>query len=236
MDDLLWNLVGGQVETAHHTVDNSWITSPFCAQVWRHPGKMPTLPSSPSLPGGGRRIRSTRRMVVIAVIVVLTVVLGAGLVGFFADPLSLPGPVLEVLDKRSSVISMFIAVIGLPISAAALLSQLRQDHAPAQRAEAATIPTTPLALSARGEAVNRSETPEQTAEGSPPRSSSTTSPLPSIPSAAASSRSSAEPVMPTASRSYGGDHIEVHHNTIHGPVTGKTVTPPPMQPDKTPDE
>ncbi|MEU4831817.1 tetratricopeptide repeat protein [Streptosporangium sp. NPDC023615] len=60
------------------------------------------------------------------VIAVLSLgLLGVGLVGFFTDPLNLPNEVLEVLDSRASVISMFIGLIGLLITGTALLLQLR---------------------------------------------------------------------------------------------------------------
>ncbi|GAA3087435.1 hypothetical protein GCM10017600_68960 [Streptosporangium carneum] len=47
------------------------------------------------------------------------------MVGFFADPLHIPDEVLDVLDKRASVISMFTGLVGLLIAGAALLLQLR---------------------------------------------------------------------------------------------------------------
>ena len=57
--------------------------------------------------------------------------LGAGLTGFFADPLHLPDGVLDVLDKRASVISMFTGLAGLLIAGAALALQLRAPSPPA---------------------------------------------------------------------------------------------------------
>lgn len=65
----------------------------------------------------------------IAVIVAMTVLLAVGVVGFFADPLQLPPDVLEVLDQRASVVSMFIGAAGLIVAVAALLLQLRAGHA-----------------------------------------------------------------------------------------------------------
>lgn len=57
--------------------------------------------------------------------------LRAGLAGFFADPLHLPDEVLDVLDKRASVISMFTGLAGLLIAGAALALQLRSPSPPA---------------------------------------------------------------------------------------------------------
>ncbi|MER7368900.1 hypothetical protein [Nonomuraea wenchangensis] len=79
--------------------------------------------------GSGRGSRSrVRRGVVVAALVVTAALLVAGLVGFFADPLRLPPEVLEVLDQRASVVSMFIGAAGLMIAVAALLLQLRSDR------------------------------------------------------------------------------------------------------------
>ncbi|MEU4834118.1 FxSxx-COOH system tetratricopeptide repeat protein, partial [Streptosporangium sp. NPDC023615] len=55
------------------------------------------------------------------------VLLGVGLVGFFIDPLDLPNEVLEVLDQRASVISMFTGLAGLLIAGTALALQLRSS-------------------------------------------------------------------------------------------------------------
>ncbi|GIH94312.1 ATP-binding protein [Planobispora siamensis] len=61
-------------------------------------------------------------------VTVSAVLLTAGLVGFFlADPLRVPEEVLEVLDKRASVISMFVGIAGLLVAGAALLAQLRRS-------------------------------------------------------------------------------------------------------------
>ncbi|MEV7012025.1 tetratricopeptide repeat protein [Streptosporangium sp. NPDC051022] len=65
-------------------------------------------------------------MIGVAVIVSVGL-LGAGLAGFFADPLHLPDEVLDVLDKRASVISMFTGLAGLLVAGAALLMQIRSS-------------------------------------------------------------------------------------------------------------
>ncbi|MFI6513295.1 tetratricopeptide repeat protein [Streptosporangium sp. NPDC050855] len=65
-------------------------------------------------------------MTVVAVVVSLGL-LGAGLVGFFTDPLDLPNEVLAVLDQRASVISMFTGLAGLLIAGTALVLQLRSS-------------------------------------------------------------------------------------------------------------
>ncbi|MEU4508220.1 hypothetical protein AB0G05_01870 [Nonomuraea wenchangensis] len=78
-----------------------------------------------SEPGPRPRVR---RGVVVAALVVMAALLVGGLVGFFADPLRLPPEVLEVLDQRASVVSMFIGAAGLVIAVAALLLQLRSDR------------------------------------------------------------------------------------------------------------
>ncbi|MET8155994.1 tetratricopeptide repeat protein [Sphaerisporangium sp. NPDC005289] len=54
----------------------------------------------------------------------------AGLVGFFADPMHLPDKVLGVLDQRASIISMFTGIIGLLVAGAALWAQLRAPTPP----------------------------------------------------------------------------------------------------------
>ncbi|WP_371778490.1 tetratricopeptide repeat protein [Streptosporangium subroseum] len=62
--------------------------------------------------------------------VVAVVLLAAGLVGFFADPLHLPEGLLGVLDQRASVIGMFVGIAGLLVAGAALLAQLRSPFPP----------------------------------------------------------------------------------------------------------
>ena len=69
---------------------------------------------------------SRRRLRVISAVasVVLAGVFIAGLITFFATPMS-PTGTLETLDKKASVASMIAAIIGLPISLTGLLLQLR---------------------------------------------------------------------------------------------------------------
>ncbi|WP_436757926.1 FxSxx-COOH system tetratricopeptide repeat protein [Streptosporangium sp. V21-05] len=64
-------------------------------------------------------------MLVWAVAGVSLVLVAAGLVGFFADPLHLPDQLLDVLDRRASVISMFVGIAGLLVAGTALWTQLR---------------------------------------------------------------------------------------------------------------
>ncbi|MGW6501312.1 hypothetical protein [Nonomuraea angiospora] len=79
--------------------------------------------------GSGRRsISSVRGGVVIAAIVVMAAMLVVGPAGFFSDPLRLPPEVLQMLDQRASVVSMFIGAAGLVIAVAALLLQLQSDR------------------------------------------------------------------------------------------------------------
>ena len=80
-----------------------------------------------------------RRAIPIGAIVAMTALLAVGLVGFFADPLNLPPQMLEVLDKRASVVSMFIGAAGLVVAIAALLLQLRPDR----RQDVAETPNVP---------------------------------------------------------------------------------------------
>ncbi|WP_433364989.1 hypothetical protein [Streptosporangium sp. CA-115845] len=70
----------------------------------------------------------------IVAILLTTVLLAVGLVGFFADPLQVPAGLLQVLDQRASVVSMFIGAVGLMVAVAALLVQLRAEHARADTA------------------------------------------------------------------------------------------------------
>ncbi|MBX6381846.1 MAG: hypothetical protein IRZ07_02555 [Microbispora sp.] len=124
----------------------------------------------------------------IAAIVVLAVLLAAGLVGFFADPLGLPPQVLDVLDKRASVMSMFIGAAGLIVAVVDLLLQVRADAGQVTSQSAAT-PAAPGITPPIG-SPSREATPE------------------------------------SGRRTYGGDHIEFHHNIFSGPVIGKQVAGP----------
>ncbi|GII79792.1 hypothetical protein Sru01_47740 [Sphaerisporangium rufum] len=58
------------------------------------------------------------------------VLVAAGLVGFFADPLRLPAQLLDVLDKRASVLGMFVGIAGLLVAGVALWAQLRPPGTP----------------------------------------------------------------------------------------------------------
>lgn len=132
-----------------------------------------------------------------AAIVVLTVLLMAGLAGFFADPLGLPPQVLEVLDKRASVVSMFIGAAGLVVAVVALLLQTRADAG-----QATSQPVTASAV-------------------------------PGIPGTSPVGSPSQDAAPEGGRRTYGGDHIEFHHNTFSGTVIGKQASkplPPPTPP------
>ncbi|MGW2196947.1 hypothetical protein ACWCSH_32040 [Streptosporangium sp. NPDC001682] len=132
---------------------------------------------------------------VIVAIVLTTVLLAAGLVGFFADPLHVPAGLLQVLDQRASVFSMFIGAAGLVVAVAALLVQLRAEHARANTAGPGL--------------------PENRA--CPPPSTS------SMPAAGAVGPQPASGGGQT--RTYSGDHIEFHGNTFtNGKVVGKSVS------------
>ncbi|MBE1592359.1 hypothetical protein ACFPOI_17090 [Nonomuraea angiospora] len=90
------------------------------------------------------------RVVVIAAVVVLVLRLAAGLLWFFADPLHLPDYVLQVLDQRASVVSMFtgmaLGAAALVVAVVALRAQLRAEHTPTAAGQ-----STPPAVSASGE-------------------------------------------------------------------------------------
>ncbi|MGW0065519.1 tetratricopeptide repeat protein [Streptosporangium sandarakinum] len=75
------------------------------------------------------------------VVTVSVPALAAGLVGFFADPLHLPDAVLDVLDKRASVLSLFVGIAGLAVAGVGLLAQLRQQAPPPSDAPA--VPSVP---------------------------------------------------------------------------------------------
>ncbi|MEU6796995.1 hypothetical protein ABZ907_35330 [Nonomuraea wenchangensis] len=97
-------------------------------------------------------------MVIVALVVMATLLV-VGLVGFFADPLRLPPEVLEVLDQRASVVSMFIGAAGLVIAVAALLLQLRSDRKQATAEPPVRLPPaagtqTQLNMPAAGGTVN----------------------------------------------------------------------------------
>ncbi|YCK33917.1 FxSxx-COOH system tetratricopeptide repeat protein [Actinomadura sp. ATCC 39365] len=68
-------------------------------------------------------------------VAISSTLLVAGTLGLFTDSLWAPVDVLDVLDKRASVISMFVGLAGLFVAGAALLAQLRSSssaqHLPA---------------------------------------------------------------------------------------------------------
>ncbi|GGT34254.1 ATP-binding protein [Nonomuraea spiralis] len=78
-------------------------------------------------------------MVTVMAVAVSVTMLAAGLVGFFADLLWASADVLDALDKRASVISMFVGIAGLLVAGAALLAQLRPPAPTLPR-----LPPTPL--------------------------------------------------------------------------------------------
>ncbi|NUP75957.1 MAG: hypothetical protein HOV96_00205 [Nonomuraea sp.] len=88
------------------------------------------------------------RVVAVAAVVVLAASLALALLWFFADPLHLPGPVLEVLDQRASVVGMFagmaLGTAALVVALVALRAQLRAEPAPAGQ-------SAPPAVSASGQ-------------------------------------------------------------------------------------
>ncbi|MEZ7124959.1 hypothetical protein ACBR40_06460 [Nonomuraea sp. AD125B] len=108
---------------------------------------------------GRGSISRVRRGVSVAALVVMAALLVVGLVGFFADPLQLPPEVLEILDQRASVVSMFIGAAGLVIAVAALRLQLRTDRGQATAEPPVQLPPaagtqTQLNMPAAGGTVN----------------------------------------------------------------------------------
>ncbi|SEH02569.1 hypothetical protein SAMN05444920_127108 [Nonomuraea solani] len=171
------------------------------------------------------------------------VVLAAVLVWFFADPLHLPAEVLEVLDQRASVVGMFtgmaLGAAALLVSVAALRAQVR-----AERAQQAEQP-------AAGPAVPSEAGRQAPSQGSPRVSASgeRSVAIGGDNSGIVSTGDGARNVQMRAQASgqgrvyqaagdqtihegddrrhtYGGDHLEFHHNTLHGKVVGKQVTGP----------
>ncbi|MFI7708526.1 hypothetical protein [Nonomuraea sp. NPDC049480] len=138
--------------------------------------------------------------VAIIAAVILAASLGAGLIWFLADPLDLSKEVLEVLDQRASVVGMLTGMLlgatGLLIAMAALRAQLRTEHQQGRVIESDI---------ARDQSRMQPSTPPEL------------SPEPT------GERGDSESEQ---GRSYGGDHMEFHHNTFHGQVIGKQVTSP----------
>ncbi|MFC6900239.1 FxSxx-COOH system tetratricopeptide repeat protein [Nonomuraea dietziae] len=75
--------------------------------------------------------------------VVSLALLVAGAAVFFADPQQGPTVVEDVLDKRASVVSMFVGVAGLLVAGAALLAQLRSSAASAPGGASSSGPASP---------------------------------------------------------------------------------------------
>ncbi|GAT68912.1 hypothetical protein PS9374_04577 [Planomonospora sphaerica] len=125
---------------------------------------MPTQQSPPSQSASGPPERPRRRTIVIVVIAALTVLLVVAGVGLVADPLGLPAEVLDVLDKRASVIGVVIAAIGLVVSVGALL---RTERA---AAHAAPEPSVPAAQAAADPPPTEADASGHAAETSEPRS------------------------------------------------------------------
>ncbi|SNT56725.1 hypothetical protein SAMN05216276_10652 [Streptosporangium subroseum] len=59
-------------------------------------------------------------MLLVAFMVVGVMLLIFGLVVFFVDPVHVPDKLLEVLDRRASVVSMFVGMMSLLVAGAAL--------------------------------------------------------------------------------------------------------------------
>ncbi|MFI9435912.1 tetratricopeptide repeat protein [Streptosporangium sp. NPDC052375] len=85
-------------------------------------------------------------MVAAVVVAVSVLALATGLVGFFADPLHLPDAALDVLDKRASVLSLFVGIAGLAVAGVGLLRQQTppSSDAPAAPAVSSSGPGSPV--------------------------------------------------------------------------------------------
>ncbi|RCG16919.1 hypothetical protein DQ384_39945 [Sphaerisporangium album] len=138
------------------------------------------------------------------------VVLCAGLVGFFADPLHLPGAVLAVLDQRASVVSMFLGALALLVSVAGLLVQLRSGDTP--QPDGPRSPS--MHAPAGGQAAMHSGAGTAARQ---PSASPGPDPARSAPPAKADEQT------PPPRRWHAGDHIEFHGNVFGGNVVGKQV-------------
>ncbi|MEV0202549.1 hypothetical protein [Nonomuraea sp. NPDC050691] len=69
-------------------------------------------------------------MLIRAVLLVSLVLVVIGLLGFLVDPLRLPEQLLDVLDKRASVISMGVGMLGLLLAGLTLWLQVRSPASP----------------------------------------------------------------------------------------------------------
>jgi hypothetical protein len=173
---------------------------------------------------GAERAAGTRlwRGMAITALVLLVLSLVAGLLWFFADPLDLPPDLLATLDQRASVFGM---AAGLLLGTAGLVVALVALHA--QTRAGSAVP-------AGGQA------PQAVAEGE--RSAAVGGDNPGIISTGDGTRNTHLQAQASGHgkvyqaggdqtihqgddhrRSYGGDHIEFHHNTLHGKVVGKQV-------------
>ncbi|MFI6906182.1 hypothetical protein ACIBKY_33305 [Nonomuraea sp. NPDC050394] len=194
-----------------------------------------TTPEAGHAPGSRRW-----RMVAVIAGVLLVASLVAGLVWFFADPLNLPPAVLESLDQRASVISMFTGMIiggaGLVVAALALRGQRRAEPVPPTAEQ-----EMPARVSASGE--------RSVAIGGDNSGIITTDANSGIIATGDNARNvqlRAQVSGPGRAyqaggeqtvhegddhrRSYGGDHVEFHHNAFNDKVVGKQVnTPPPSR-------
>ncbi|MFI9552759.1 NB-ARC domain-containing protein [Nonomuraea endophytica] len=98
--------------------------------------------SSPDAPPPRRRWRGWRVLVLCVLAVSLLLVLAGAVVFFLADPLGLPDGLLEVLDRRASVASMLVGLVGLGLGGAGLWLQFRPPGAaPAGPAPAPAVST-----------------------------------------------------------------------------------------------
>jgi hypothetical protein len=174
------------------------------------------------------------RGVAITALVMLAASLAAVLLWFFADPLHLPKDVLEVLEQRASVAGMFtgmgLGVAGLVVAVVALRAQAR-----AERAQGATV------APSRGPSdAARNTRPQVSAPGE--RSVAIGGDNSGIVATGDGARnvqlraeaSGQGRVYQSGGdqhlhqgddqrRTYGGDHLEFHHNTFPGTVIGKQV-------------
>lgn len=142
------------------------------------------------------------RGVAVAALVLLVVSLVAGLLWFFADPLHLPPHLLAVLDQRASVVGMFA---GVGIGVAALVVAVV-----ALRAQTRAASTPPAAVSTGDGVRNGQMSAEVSGQGRVYQ--------------AGGDQTIHE--GDDHRRTYGGDHIEFHHNTFPGKVIGKQVSGP----------
>ncbi|MET8989953.1 hypothetical protein ABZW49_31275 [Nonomuraea wenchangensis] len=67
------------------------------------------------------------------------------MIGFFSDPRGLPMEALDFLDKRASIVSMVIALVGLPVTLVVLFQQQRPELPPSSAATSSAPPTPPSA-------------------------------------------------------------------------------------------